>query len=327
MSGIYTSCVGSFPLNFSVESVKRILADLYEIGLDYPCYPQLRDFISMFLDHFVAQGFLKKTGLNYTLSVEDFREVKSLEIPVPLEAKWFIEFVEKLGYVDYFRGLRAPITGPFTLSSRIYPVGTLGSLDKTMMKNFSFVESLASALSRLIHQLEGLGYTLIVVDEPILSVVYGARGSILGYSDEDVLKILSMLKPRRAMFGIHVCGRISPSLFRLLLNSKASLLDHEFKSSPRNFESITVEGLKECGKLISVGCVSSKNIAVESVEEVSLILAKALSLYGDRVYMVKPDCGFRGFMGLLPEEEAYKVSLKKLKALVEAVKKLNSSSS
>ena len=298
------------------------MVDVYEVGLTYPCYPQLRDFISMFLDPLVAQGLLEKAGLNYLLLVEDFRVLRKSEVPIPLEAQWFIESMERLGFK--FRGLRAPVTGPFTLASRIYPVGSSGSLGKTMMKDLSFLESLASSLSRLIRRLEDLGYTLIVVDEPILSVIYGARGSILGHSDEDILKILSMLKPRRAMIGVHVCGRISPALFRLLLKSEFSLLDHEFKTSPRNFKSITAEGLKKHGKRLSVGCVSSKNITVESVEEVSSILVKALNIYGDRVYMVKPDCGFRGFIGFLPEEEAYKVSLRKLKAIVEAVKKLNS---
>ncbi|RLI25040.1 hypothetical protein DRO57_05105 [Candidatus Bathyarchaeota archaeon] len=323
MFNIYISCVGSFPLSFSRKSVERILIDLYEVGLNYPCYPQLRDFITMFLDPLAAQGLLEKSGLNYLLSAENSRKLRRSEIPVPLEAQWFIESMKRLGFK--FRGLRAPVTGPFTLASRIYPVGSSGFLGKTMMKDLTFLKSLASVLSRLIRRLEDLGYTLIVVDEPILSVIYGAKGSILGHSDEDILKVLSMLKPRRAMFGVHVCGRLSPVLFRLLLRSEFSLLDHEFKTSPGNFRSITAEGLRDHGKLLSVGCVSSKNTMVESVEEVSSILAKALSVYGDRVYMVKPDCGFGGFAGFLPEEEAYKISLRKLKVIVEAVKKLNSS--
>jgi 5-methyltetrahydropteroyltriglutamate--homocysteine methyltransferase len=318
---MYTSCVGSFPVEFCRESVERIAKDLYSIGLTYPSYPQLRDFVSMFLDPLSSKGFLCKNGLDYVFSANSVEELEGVEIPVPFEALWFVEYVRKHGL--NFAGLRAPVTGVFTLASRIYLTGRRHSIKESLINDLTFLESLSLAISRLIRKLEDLGYSLIVVDEPILSIVYGRSASLIKHESEDVLRIFERLKPRKSTLGIHVCGRISPALFRLLLKSNFTLLDHEFKDSPENFESLKPEEFKESDKLLSVGCASSRNARVENVKEVLSILSKALNIYGDRVYMAKPDCGFRGLSGILPGDEPYKVSIMKLKTIVEAVKKLN----
>jgi len=318
---MYTSCVGSFPVEFCRESVEKIAEDMYSIGLTYPSYPQLRDFISIFLDPLSSKGLMYKEGLDYVFSADSVEELENTEIPVPFEALWFVDHVRRCGL--NFTGLRAPVTGVFTLASRIYPAGRPHSIRESLMNDLTFLESLASAISSLIRRLEDLGYSLVVIDEPILSVVYGSGVSLIKHRTEDVLRIFGRLEPCKSTFGIHVCGRISPALSRLLLKSNFTLLDHEFKDSPENFRSLKPDELKESGKLLSVGCASSRNAKVESVEEVQSILSKALNIYGDRVYMAKPDCGFRGLSGILPEDKAYEVSIMKLKTIVEAVKRLN----
>lgn len=318
---MHTSYVGSFPLEFCRESVERIAKDMYSIGLTYPSYPQLRDFTAMFLDPLSSQGLIHKNGLDYVFSANIIGELEKADIPVPFEALWFVEYVGKHGL--NFAGIRAPVTGAFTLASRIYRTKRPHSIRESLMNDLTFLESLASAISNLIHKLEDLGYNLIVVDEPILSIAYGSGISLIKHRSEDVLRIFGKLESRKSIMGVHVCGRISPTLSKLLLESNFTLLDHEFKDMPENFKSLNPERFKGSDKLLSVGCVSSKKAEVEKTEEVLNILSKAISLYGDKLYMAKPDCGFRGLRGILPEDEAYKVSIMKLKTIIEAVKRLN----
>lgn len=319
---VYTSCVGSFPLEFNRRSVEMIAEDMYSIGLTYPSYPQLRDFIDMFLGPLTSQGFIYKSGFRYVFSPKSkIEDLEKADMPIPSEALWFIDYVRTRGL--NFTGLRAPVTGVFTLASQIYRIGNSHSLKDSMVNDLTFLEVLASVISTLIRKLEDIGYSLIVIDEPILSIAYGSGVSLIKHSDEDILRIFGRLKPHKSVWGIHVCGRISPTLFRLLLKSDFTLLDHEFKDNPENFKSLKPEELKKADKLLSVGCISSRNAKLEDVEEVLNVLNKAVNLYGDCVYMAKPDCGFRGLKGVLPEYEAYKISIMKLKTIVDAVKKLN----
>ncbi len=318
---MYTSCVGSFPVEFRRESVEAIAKDMHSIGLTHPSYPQLRDFIAMFLDPLSSQEFICKNGLDYVFLSDGVGELEKADIPVPFEALWFIEYIRR--HHLNFAGLRAPVTGVFTLASRIYRSKKPHSIRESLMNDLMFLEGLAFAISNLIRKLEDLGYNLIVVDEPILSVVYGGGISLLKHKSGDVLRIFGKFKTHKSILGIHVCGRISPALSKLLLESNFTLLDHEFKDIPENFKNLNPEEIKESDKLLSVGCVSSKKVKVEGIEEVLSTLSKAVNLYGDKVYMAKPDCGFRGLRGILPEDEAYKVSIMKLKTIVETVKRLN----
>ena len=43
-----TTVVGSWPLNHSSENMEKVFTDLIQIGIDYPCYPQLTSMISQF---------------------------------------------------------------------------------------------------------------------------------------------------------------------------------------------------------------------------------------------------------------------------------------
>jgi methionine synthase II (cobalamin-independent) len=51
------------------------------------------------------------------------------------------------------------------------------------------------------------------------------------------------------------------------------------------------------------------------------LVKKSITTYGDRIFAFKPDCGFAGLKGFFKSsEEAYKVSIEKLKLIVQAVK-------
>ncbi|MEM1569373.1 MAG: hypothetical protein QXG56_01465, partial [Candidatus Bathyarchaeia archaeon] len=284
---MFTSCVGSFPAEFHRKSVEMIAEDMDSIGLTYPSYPQLRDFIAMFLDPLCSQGLIYKSGLEYVLSPDNAEDIEKADMPIPFEALWFIDYVRsrKLNFI----GLRAPVTGVFTLASQIYRTKKTHSIRESLMNDLTFLENLASLVSKLIRKLEDLGYSLIVIDEPILSTVYGSGVTLIKHNSEDVLRIFGKLKPHKSVGGIHICGKISQPLFRLLLRSDFTLLDHEFKDIPENFKSLNPEEFKKSDKLLSVGCTSSRNVKVETVEDVLSALNRAVDLYGDKVYMAKPD--------------------------------------
>jgi methionine synthase II (cobalamin-independent) len=55
---------------------------------------------------------------------------------------------------------------------------------------------------------------------------------------------------------------------------------------------------------------------VETVEEISASLRKALETFGPRI-IVKPDCGFGGMLGIM---DAYETTLKKLQNMVKAAR-------
>ena len=49
MDNPFTTVVGSWPLSNTHENMVKIFNDLIQIGIDYPCYPQLTSMISQFL--------------------------------------------------------------------------------------------------------------------------------------------------------------------------------------------------------------------------------------------------------------------------------------
>ncbi len=320
MSRICSSTVGSFPLTYSERNVLRVLEDLEEVGIDYPATPQLRGFIEIFLDPLVDEGFLARgsSGEYYVVK----QEFESLEPPID----WFREYVIAPRFKEGFEGLRLSITGPLTLASRIAPgSGSEHGILNSMLSNKKFtLEFMGSYVSRVVEKISSLGYSVTVVDEPVLSIIVGRRRILFNYSVEELTMLIDMVlgKSTSRIRGIHVCGRIPPLLTKILLStSEASLLDHEYCDTPENYEAYSLEELESYNKYVSVGVVSSRRPEVESVKEVYDNIVRAWEKYGSRLFFVKPDCGFmalRGFYG--DEEREYMVSIRKLKVIVEALK-------
>jgi methionine synthase II (cobalamin-independent) len=102
----------------------------------------------------------------------------------------------------------------------------------------------------------------------------------------------------------------------VLLESAADIVDHEFTAIRENLNAYSREDLERADKFLAFGCVSTVNPTVESVEEISVRLEKALSLYGERL-LVKPDCGFGGMLGT---PDAYGIVQRKLRNMVTAAK-------
>ncbi|RLE80978.1 MAG: hypothetical protein DRJ51_04765 [Thermoprotei archaeon] len=310
---LYTTHVGSYPLEFSSESFKIALLDSIKVGLDYPPHPQLRDFVKMFLEPLIERGIIEAVGETFKLvgkfAPEDVPNVSLFE------QDRMIELLSRIK--PPIRGKRACITGPFTLSSRIQERGS--DLMGSMLANKRELDKMVGYVKGFVERAYKLGFEMIVVDEPILSVIIGRR-ILFNYSREEIVENLySLFEGIKSEYrGIHVCGVLSPSLKDILLQvENINLLDHEHKDFPRNLDVYTREELETHDKFLALGVLSSKRPVVEEVEEIVEAIQEGLRRYGDRVKFIKGDCGFRGLRGY---RGAYEISIRKLANLVRARK-------
>ncbi len=327
MKAARTSHVGSFPLQNRLEHVERILLDLASIGLDVAPYPQMRSFIEIYLEPLVEAGILERHGDLFVSSTEALDVSRAPEPSVP-EAEIAIRLVKErcLG----FSGLRAPVTGPLTLASRIYLGDPSLGLAATALARPEIVWSFfVPYVAKFVKYLSQLGYTVVFVDEPVLGIIVGRKRILFGYRDEDVVEILDKVLSfaKGGECGIHVCGAISPKLFEILCSTPSvKYLNFEFHDTPQNLNTVSRALLEQYDKVIAPGVASSRKPVLESVDEVRSLLEKVLQIAGDRIDLVSADCGFAGLRGTLPsEEECYRVAIEKLKRIVEAVRSLSAS--
>ena len=314
-----TTHVGSFPLDPRPGVEKRILADLERIGLDYPPYPQTRSFIDIFLEPLVEEGLLEKRRGRYYAEPEELREAKPPRIRVP-EAEDAARIARDMG----FKGLRAPVTGAYTLAGQVLWGDPSGGVASSMVSRPEIVEGFfAEYVALNAGYMRRLGYSLVFVDEPMLGVLVGGRRILYGHTEESIRSTLNQVlrETRGALRGIHVCGRISGRLFRLLASvEELDILNFEFMDNPRNISSIDQEALEKGDKILSPGLASSKNPRVESMEEIRGLLAEVARAAGGRVDYASADCGFGALRGAAGDpEEAYMIGLRKLENIVKAV--------
>ncbi len=314
---IRTSHVGSFPFTYKPGIICKIMGELRRIGLDAPPYPQVRDFVEIYLDPLVEAGLLeKKNGFYHA----DPDSLIGAEPPLPV----LQEAEEATECREGFKWLRGPVTGVFTLASKIYWREGLG-LENTLLAKKDVVRGfLARYVRRAAEKLVGLGYNIIFFDEPILGVMVGRRRILYGYGEEDIRGLYTnIMKGLPAEKGIHVCGRVSDKLFRLLTSiDELRYINLEFHDSRRNLQVIDPEALERGDKILAPGVASSKRPVVEPVEDIRGLLKEVYVRAGGRIDLVSADCGFGGLSGALPEEDLWGIVLGKLKNIVDAVKGL-----
>jgi len=316
--GVHTSVIGSYPLEDSPANRARCIEDLLRVGIDFPAYPQLFDMGKQFLDDLVKQDIgIASEGHWYTLRANELREDGS---PPGLEPFfWSVRYLEERGVRETIN-LKAAITGPFTLASYIQTRSGMFP-SNTALSSPELVKQLSSILSKSCEKASSEA-AVISIDEPILGTIVGAR-ILFGHSDEDIVQAYSSLKKacKQRLVGTHICGRLSPRLAEILLKTDLDFLSHEFHDSPQNKEIYSPEKLEEAGKVLSVGCLSSRNPRAESSEEI-LRTMEEFRRYGSNLIFT-PDCGFRPLRVLGSEEEGYQISIRKLRNMVEAARRFN----
>jgi len=323
-----TEDAGSLPVlddfDESRANFNRTVVDKVSIGLDYPCCPQLTGTSSKPMN-MGLQFLLPLSKLNLGIGVkgEDVHilsdEVKETSVLIGTErAEYYLRFLREQGLISKVKGAKACVTGPFTLASYI----DRKNLMTCGASKPNIVTALAKILSRSCRRLGDLGFDLVNIDEPFLSVMLG-RTVLFKYDQKFVVETLNMLiKEASCLSAIHVCGRITPLVKAVLLESEADIVDHEFAGSPSNLTAYSREELEKAGKFLAYGCVSSVSPRVETVEEIVGSLNSAVKTFGPRV-IVKPDCGFAGMLGI---PDAYGIAFGKLENMVEAARLVAKSS-
>ena len=311
MEPLTTTTIGSFPLPESEENFLRCLKDQIKVGIDYPALPQLEDFCDLFLREIAEKG--------RGLKLEEGKYVVASPPEAPRELR-MLERVELAANVvkrQNRSGLKVQITGPLTLAL-VARVGDKPALTSPEVVD-GFVDAVAGIVD-LVCSVEGV--RAVFVDEPALS--YALKVGLPNALIREALRKPLSAVPSGVERGLHVCGNVT-DLSRLLLDSAAEILHHEFFACPGNFEVYSREDLRAAGKMLGIGSVSTSSvngrIRRESEGEVRAHISKAVELFGRDRVVVAPDCGFRGFMWQFSSpEKAYAVAVEKLRTMVSAVK-------
>lgn len=325
---VRTSHVGSFPLEYSRDNVLMIMRDLYNIGIDVPPYPQLRNFIDIYLQPLIDEGIVWiKNGLYFTdlKQLDRFLGIKP-RIPEAEDA-----VIALRQYNLGFKWLRAPITGVFTLASKIYVEEDIkkGLYATLLNRKDLLVDVLVPYIRSFINYLLELGYNIIFIDEPILGVIVGRKRIILGYTEDLIIDTINyLLKGIKAEKGIHVCGRISKKLFELLASIEfLDILNFEFYDTRENLDIVDHKILEKYGKVLAPGIVSAKEPIIEGLDKIKKLLVKINKLAADKIDLVSGDCGFAGLKNVLSDQlKVYRIGIEKLRRIVLAVKNLSSNS-
>lgn len=321
ISGIFTSTIGSFTLEDTEANRKRCINDLLAVGLDYPSYPQLSEMGPQFLNDLTKHGSgVQQEKNRYRISG---KIIEYNGPPLGLEPFfWATKYLDEKGLTNNVR-LKAPITGPFTLASFIETKPGMFPYN-TAVSDFNLVNQIAGILSESC-EAASENASMISIDEPILSVLVGAR-TAFGYRDEDIIGVYNSLKKAcgERIVGSHICGRISPKLADILLRTELGFISHEFFDTPQNITLYSPEKLRENEKVLSVGCLSTKNPRIESPKEI-LNFMKQFNGHKEALIFT-PDCGFRKLLrNNMDTEEAYRISLSKLRNMVAALKNFKAS--
>ena len=312
---VYLTYVGSFPLKNTSENLIRATQDVLSIPVDYPNYVQLDDMVHQFLQP------ISESGSGLVCEGEKYRLTGKLKLPrkpIATEAlKILLELRNNRQFKNKLKGIKACVTGPFTLSSMIllnFP--SLGMFGETALSDLSVVTEISKIVSKIAEDYCTMGADYVTIDEPMLSIIVGHSLLLSHYTDTEIIEIINIaLSHIIGLNGIHVCGKISKRLAEILLQTNIDILDHEFKDSETNFNVYKKTDFERHNKKIGFAVASSKVLKVESLAEIELMLKRGIEAFGkENISMVKPDCGFRGLnpQGNL-ESVAYISSIAKLR--------------
>ncbi len=310
-----TSHVGSYPLDHSPDNLRRAFLDTIDAGITVPPVPQLRPFTDMYLEPLVEMGHLEPIRGGKYRPVDLHGEP---ELPKLDEVEWFLELANEMNFD--LSAVRLPLTGPFTLATRV-EVGEGGIFNSLLADKRALFEFFVPYVSKIAEKMDSVGFGYIFVDEPVIGLLVGRR-ILFDYKEEDIVesyeRVFSGVKAQR---GTHICGKLSPKLSDLLMKVPVRYLSHEFFDSRSNLERFSRQKLEEAGKVLSPGVVSAQSMEVEGRGVVRDLLKELVERFGaERIDLVSGDCGFGGLKAAGPQ--AYEVALSKLRVIEEVVTSL-----
>lgn len=334
--GLFTTVVGSWPLSNKPDNMVKAFSDQIEAGIDFPSYPQLVSMISQFLSPLAKSvDQLEEENEKFYLT-DDFKIPKN---PIALEYGEFINefFSERRSLLEKIKGTKACLTGPLTLAAEIILKGEIaqGVKPKVFLEPRAImvdwiVEKIAEVMKQVGKAYNDMGIDIISMDEPLLGVLVGRKP--LFHSEDFLVEILNKsISQIKKISSIHVCGRISPKLRDILLQTDVKILDHEFTTNEKNFEIFQKEHFENTDKFLALGTVKSMfgpeksnniNDYVEKIDFLENYLNKAINQYGKENLIIKPDCGFLPLKDTFGEKEGYEISICKVKNMVQALKNI-----
>ncbi len=312
-----TSHVGSYPLDHSQDGLKRAFLDTIDAGITVPPVPQLRPFTDMYLEPLAEMGHLKPVGGGKYRPIDLSGEP---ELPQLDEVEWFLKLASEVNFD--LSHVRLPLTGPFTLASRV-EVGEGGIFNSLLSDKRALFDFFVPYVSKIAEKMNSIGFGYIFVDEPVIGLLVGRR-ILFDYTEEDIVESYERVFSNvRAERGTHICGRLSPKLSDLLMKIPVKYLSHEFFDSRSNLERFSRHKLEEADKVLSPGVVSAQSMEIEDRREVMGLLRDLLDRFGvERVDLISGDCGFGGLKAAGPR--AYDVAIGKLRLIAEVVTSLQS---
>ena len=293
---IKTCVIGSYPVHadameimngyFNGEEVswnkyiKYAVNDMINTGLDIVSDGQTRDpFIQIFTRK------LKGCRIRARTEIVDKVEYNG---PITLEDQKYVRSL-----IPEDKELACILTGPYTLSKSC--VDLHYNDEKELAFDFAYaLKQEAEIIQKHVD--------MVSIDEPFFSNEFPDYGKEL---IEIITKDISC--PTR----LHVCGDVS-KIVPELLEMPVDILSHEFKASPQIFDAFKDYNFSQ---KICLGAVRSDDTQVESVEEIMKHVERGISIFGEKIVQLAPDCGQR----LLPRDIAFQ----KLKNLVKVGEKIN----
>ncbi len=312
-----TSHVGSYPLDHSPDNLRRAFLDTIDAGITVPPVPQLRPFTDMYLEPLVEMGHLEPIGGGKYRPVDLHGEP---ELPKLDEVEWFLELADEMNFD--LSAVRLPLTGPFTLASRV-EVGEGGIFNSLLADKRVLFDFFVPYVSKIAEKMDSIGFGYVFVDEPVIGLLVGRR-ILFDYREEDIIESYErVFSGVRAEKGTHICGKLSPKLSDLLMKVPVRYLSHEFFDSRSNLERFSRQKLEEADKVLSPGVVSAQSMEVEERKTVRDLLKELVERFGiERIDLVSGDCGFGGLKAAGPR--AYEVAIGKLRVIAEVVASLQS---
>lgn len=312
-----------------------------DAGITIPCYPQLVD-----MNHQVLAP-LSKILPGLRLAGKEFHLTGEFVPPKDVVATEYgnrvLDILQKHpGLKKRITGLKACLTGPFTLCSNIIiddmplkeKYKPLLFLETRAHQVPEIVEAMAGYIARITKAYLDMGFTIVSIDDPFLSQMVGRR-KILFHERPFILHVLDAAAKHLAKQGsLHVCGVLSPQLRDMLLDSSIHHLDHEFKTAPQNIEIFDKQALVDHDKVLAFGSLQTNPVPVpgkqpedviETVDEIAKHLQVARDRFGAERLLIKPDCGFGGMNAF---DRAHgpgvgqDIVKKKLKAMTAAVSRV-----
>ncbi len=324
-----TTVVGSFPLEYSLDNMRRAMLDQVRAGINFPCYGQLSDMNLMFLEP------LAEESCGIKVASGEARVIGQLEVPKKPIALNFLKFAQdflKNNPSEGVDGIKIPITGPLTLASV-----TKVSEKHAALEYPDFVLQFSKIVAEIAKWYDEAGAGIITIDEPCL-----AYAGWIGIEPDVIIEAINkpMRTVKNAIRSIHVCGDIS-GVAGTLLQSEAQVLDHSFKDSPKNLGAYSKKIFERTDKMIGFGCVSSSadpqllldirdgkaqwTDAVESIDEIEKLILEGGKRFGLDRLMIIPDCGFGGMRGFFKDDTGQRIAVQKLKNMVMAARRIRES--